>query len=199
MSEKLSRLYVEGRRLHQSTSELIKPAIENVAKFSMPFLLKGRKEKYDVFHSLNVDYFVTQIARAEGLDELVLRTAAWLHDTGNSQNQENHIEHSLKIANNFFKYNQQNYTPEQIDIILKIIKNHNSPQQINTLIELAFMEGDVISAVATDKNKFNKRRDGLEYFKNHLTPEIMKFRTPTGINLLEQHLPDFMQSLYNLS
>lgn len=199
MSEKLSRLYVDGKRLHQSTSELIKPVIENVAKFSMPFLLKGRKEKYDVFHSLNVDYFVTQIARVEGLDELVLRTAAWLHDTGNSQNQENHIEHSLQIAHSYLQNNKQSYTHEQIKQVLNIIRIHNSTRSINSQIEIAFMEGDVISAVATDKNKFNKRQDGLEYFENHLTPEIMKFRTTTGINLLRQHLPDFMQSLYNLS
>lgn len=198
MSERLAKQFVDGKRLHRATPELIKPIIENVAKFSMPFLLEGRKEKYDVFHSFNVDYFVTQIARTEGLDELVLRTAAWLHDTGNSRDQNNHIEHSLQISHSFLEDNKENYTPDQVEQILNIINVHNSPELIISPLEIAFMEADVLSAITTDRNKFRNFQHGASYVENVLIIELDKFKTKRGKKLLSRYFPIFLKELHQL-
>lgn len=56
----------------------LETALEN---YALGFLRQGRQE-WDEPHTRAVVYYAGEIAKAEGLDALVLVTAAWLHDIG---------------------------------------------------------------------------------------------------------------------
>ena len=133
-------------------------------EFATPLLLKGRKN-YDLPHTKNVDYFASRIASQDKLDELVLRTAAWLHDTGysdlkilepNNHDMEAHAKYSLIRAREYFSKPDvsQFYDVSQIGRVLRIIEIHDVTYLINEPDEIAFMEADVLGAISTDTNKF---------------------------------------------
>lgn len=199
MSETVHRLYTQGKDLHRFTPETIKITIEKAARFALPYLKNGR-QRYDVPHTANVDYFAMKISRDEyeHIDELVLRTSAWLHDVGYSINKKSHNKHSLEIANQFFNENYQFYTEEQIYRILRIINIHDNIAEIKEVDEIAFMEADVLSAMVTDTSKFENFRHAAAYTGNNLVHEISKFKTKKGKELLKTYLPTFLNSLYTL-
>lgn len=54
---------------------------KQIENFALQFLTKGRKE-WDEPHTRAVVFYAEEIAKANGLDVLVVKTAAWLHDIG---------------------------------------------------------------------------------------------------------------------
>ena len=56
----------------------LETALEN---YALGFLRRGRQD-WDEPHTRAVVYYAGEIAKAEGLDSLVLVSAAWLHDIG---------------------------------------------------------------------------------------------------------------------
>ncbi len=197
MSERALKIFQDRKFSNQLTPEVIRYPLEKVKAFSLPLLRNGRP-KYDVLHSFHVDYFVSRIARAEGFDELVLRTCAWLHDVGNYIDRKNHEKHSLQKANKFFVLNEHFYTVEQIERILRIIEIHDTTRFIEEPDEIAFMEADVLGAITTDTVKFEGCREAVLYTENNLLPKIAKFKTGEGKRLLGKYVTDFVKDIYVL-
>jgi len=131
------------------------------------------------------------------LNELTLRTIAWLHDTGNSHDQKNHIKYSLLIAKVYFIKNGFNYTPSQIEQIYGVIEIHNSPDLLKTPIERAFLEADVLGAITTNKYMPRSFQDGASY-TGKLVHEIEKFETEEGKKQLRKHIRSYIVNLHEL-
>src|SRR3990167_7642145 len=102
--------------------------------YALGFLRQGRKE-WDEPHTRAVVYYAGEIAKAEGLDALVLVTAAWLHDIGyygmfkqdESRQYDTvmdrktaHMVNGARLAEEFLKRPdiQPFYTPGQIEMII---------------------------------------------------------------------------------
>ncbi|KKP74453.1 MAG: hypothetical protein UR68_C0001G0053 [Candidatus Roizmanbacteria bacterium GW2011_GWA2_35_19] len=178
-------------------------------EFATPLLLKGRKN-YDLPHTKNVDYFASRIASQDKLDELVLRTAAWLHDTGyadlkrlepDNHNKEAHAQYSVLRAREFFNIPgiSQYYEINQIRKILRIIEIHDSTYLINEEDERAFLEADVLGAISTDTEKFKTFQEAAGYSAFTLLKEIEKFRpNGEGSKILKKLLPGFLKDLKSL-
>lgn len=197
MTERIVGIHRDAIALDKNLSESIKKPLLCVKMFARPYLLNGR-EKYELPHTFNVDYFSTKIARGEGLDELTLRTCAWLHDTGNSISRTGHVLHSRQIAERFFERYSQYYNAQQMRDILKIIEFHSNPRLITEIANIAFMEADVLGAITTDYDKFGQFKMAAAYAGNILASEIEMFRTSTGIALLKEWMPIFLKELYDL-
>lgn len=197
MTERIITIHKAAIAFDKYLPESIKKPLLCVKMFAMPHLENGR-EKYDLPHTFNVDYFAAKIARGEGLDELTLRTSAWLHDTGNSVSRTDHGSHSRKIAEGFFDRYSQYYNPQQMRDVLKIIELHNKPRLITETTSIAFMEADVLGAITTDYDKFNQFKMAAAYAGNTLAVEIGMFQTQTGKALLRDWIPIFLKELYDL-
>ena len=80
-------------------------------------------------HTKNVIAAVEHLAYTENVsdnDLILLKTAALFHDAGFLQQAEDHEEISCEIANQYLP--QYNYTPAQIEIICRAIKDTKIPQ-----------------------------------------------------------------------
>jgi len=208
MSEKIGK-WIHGRLHNLSLPEKIRKPLNLVREFAIPLLIKGRKN-YDLPHTKNVDYFASRIASKDGLDELVLRTAAWLHDTGysdlkilepNNHDMEAHAKYSLIRAREYFSKPDvsQFYDVSQIGRVLRIIEIHDVTYLINEPDEIAFMEADVLGAISTDTNKFRTFQEAAGYSAFTLLKEIEKFRPGgEGSIILKKLLPEFIKDLQSL-
>lgn len=197
MTERIVSIHKTAIAFDKYLPKSIKQPLLCVKMFAIPHLNNGRK-KYDLPHTFNVDYFASRIARGEGLDELTLRTCAWLHDTGNSVSRADHGLHSRKIAEGFFDRYSQYYTTQQIRDILRIIEFHSNPRLIKEMLSQAFMESDLIGAITTDYDKFNRFKNAAEWAGNILAVEIEMLHTPTGKMLLREWIAIFLKELYDL-
>lgn len=197
MTEKLIGIHKALTVFDKNIPRFIKKPLLCVKMFAIPYLNNGR-EKYDLPHTFNVDYFAAKIARGEGLDELTLRTCAWLHDTGNSISRTGHALHSRQIAESFFERYSQYYDIQQIRDVLKTVELHSNPRRVAEIISIAFMEADVLGAITTDYDKFSQFKMAAAYAGNSLAVEIEMFQTQTGKALLKEWMPIFLKELYDL-
>ncbi len=197
MTERIVQIHRTTIALDKNLSVSIREPLLCARMFAIPHLENGR-EKYDLPHTFNVDYFATIIARGEGLDELTLRTCAWFHDTGNSISRSDHGFHSRKIAEGFFEQHGKYYNTQQTRDILTTIEHHNKPRLITGAIGRAFMESDVIGGIATDYDKFSQFKMAAAYVGNTLATEIEMIETSTGKALLKEWMPIFLKEFYAL-
>ena len=193
----------------ETTAELpadLKSALES---YALGFLRQGRQE-WDEPHTRAVVYYAEEIARKEGLDTLVLVSAAWLHDIGyfgmfkegESEQYEQvmdrkkaHMEVGAKMAEDFLKRPeiQSFYTPEQRDRVVHLVSVHDKIEELREIDEIALMEADTLGAIDTERVKptFDKE-NARKYIENDLTlRRYGRFLTITGVNLFNQLFPKF--------
>jgi len=193
----------------ETTAELpvgLESALEN---YALGFLRQGRKE-WDEPHSRAVVYYAGEIAKAEGLDSLVLVTAAWLHDIGyygmfkqgESEQYDNvmdrkkaHMVNGARLAADFLRRPEIQifYTPEQMEYIVYLVSVHDKIEELQDLEEIALMEADTLGAIDIDRVKPTFDKENAEkYINNDLTlRRFPRFLTVTGIKLFNQLFPKF--------
>lgn len=184
----------------------LKSALEN---YAISFLRQGRQE-WDEPHSRAVVHYAGEIAKAEGLDSLVLVSAAWLHDIdyyrmlkeGESEQYEEvmdrkkaHMVNGARMAEDFLNRPeiQPFYTPEQRERVVHLVSVHDKIEELREIDEIALMEADTLGAidVARVKPTFDKV-NVRKYIENDLTlRRYGRFLTTTGVNLFNQLFPKF--------
>ncbi len=200
--------YVPTLEVHEHNDHLLLPhlgiPILTAKNFAMQFLKSGRPDDYDYRHSQAVDYYATLLARHEQVDELVLRTCAWLHDTGYSDVYRNpgeygdyvkemHMFFSAKHAIDFFNLPDiaSYYTQEQMERILYIIGVHDDLRSVYEKDAITFMEVDVLGGLATKSFVFNTYDSARLYADRRLSPRVKVFRSDLARNLATILLPKF--------
>ena len=193
----------------ERTAELpvgLESALEN---YALGFLRQGRQE-WDEPHTRAVVYYAKEIAKAEGLNALVLISAAWLHDIGyygmfeqdESRRYDSvmdrktaHMVNGARLAEEFLSKPEIKpfYTPEQIEMIVHLVAVHDNIEELWGLEDIALMEADTLGAidVARVKPTFDKE-NARKYINNDLTlRRYSRFLTTTGVNLFNQLFPKF--------
>ena len=87
---------------------------------------------------------VERLAAMEGIEGealLLLRTAAYYHDLGFVEHREQHEETSVRIASKVLP--QWGYSPDQLDVIERIILATRVPQRPNSLLERVMADADL--------------------------------------------------------
>lgn len=193
----------------ERTTELpfgLKSALES---YALGFLRQGRQE-WDEPHSRAVVYYAAEIAKAEGLDSLVLVSAAWLHDIGyfglfregESEKYDQvmdrktaHMFEGARLAVEFLKRPeiQSFYTLEQIDRIVHLVLVHDKIEELGEIDEIALMEADTLGAIDVERVKPTFDKENAEkYINNDLTlRRLPRFQTSTGIKFFSRLFPKF--------
>jgi len=111
-------------------------------------LLKNKLSSKVLYHNYNHTVSVVEAANEIGVaeklsdDELeILLIAAWFHDTGFVNDNENHEEESKKIANKYLTEN--GLDTNKIDKILSCIEATKMPQKPTTNIEKVICDADL--------------------------------------------------------
>ena len=96
-------------------------------------------------HTFNVLIAVTELAKEEHIinehDLIILKTAAWFHDSGYIYTYEHHEEESCRISRKHltaFDYNN-----EQIEKICSLIMKTKMPQQPQIILEKILCDADL--------------------------------------------------------
>lgn len=178
-------------------------------EFALGFLRQGRKE-WDEPHTRAVVFYAGEIAKSEGLDVLVLKTAAQLHDIGyyglfsgdESKNlgevmdrKTMHMINGAKLAKEFLDKPEISgyYTEGQKEEIVHLVSVHDKIEELTTRNELALMEADTLGAIDIDRvaTTFGKE-DGRKYTEGELLRRrYSKFATETGIHFFNKVFPTF--------
>ena len=131
-----------------------------------------------VNHALQVLSYAEQILRAEGGDELIVQAAAILHDIGIIQAERKHGSSAGRyqeiegppIAREILQ--DLDFDPAPIDHICRIIANHHSAREIDTLEFRIIWDADWIVNIPEEWPSKTPQQihDSIE----------KTFRTPTG-------------------
>lgn len=193
----------------ERTTELPVELTQALENYALSFLRQGRRE-WDEPHTRAVVYYAELIAKKEGLDILVLVSAAWLHDIGyfglfkpgESEKYEEvmdrkkaHMVEGAKMAAEFLNRPeiQGFYTPQQRERIVHLVRIHDKLEAQREVDEFALMEADTLGAIDITRVKptFDKE-DARKYIVKDLTlRRYGKFVTMTGVNLFNELLPKF--------
>jgi putative nucleotidyltransferase with HDIG domain len=180
-------------------------ALEN---YALGFLRQGRE--WDEPHTRAVVHYAGEIAKAEGLDILVLVSAAWLHDIGYYRmfeegesrqyeqvmdRKKTHMVNGAKMAADFLNRSeiQPFYTPEQRERVVHLVSVHDNIEELREIDEIAFMEADTLGAIDTERVKptFDKE-NAWKYVENDLMlRRYPRFLTKTGVALFNQIFSKF--------
>lgn len=183
-----------------------------IEEFAKKFWVDGRKD-WDEPHSKAVAYYAGEIARAEGLDVLVLETVGKLHDIGYSklfkgddsqkfdkimftESRALHMVRGALAVKTFLESPEiaGYYTKEQKEEIVHLISVHDNIEELETPNEIALMEADTLGAIDIKRVKttFNKE-DAMKYVKTELLGRrIPRFKTQSGIDFSNVLIPDFL-------
>jgi uncharacterized membrane-anchored protein YitT (DUF2179 family)/predicted metal-dependent HD superfamily phosphohydrolase len=115
-------------------------------------------------HTKNVIAAAVHLAHSENVSEndlVLLKTAALFHDAGFLQQTDNHEEISCEIAKQHLPL--YDYTPEQIDVICRIIRATKIPQTADDDLGKILCDAD-LSYLGTDEYTANAN-DLFEEFK----------------------------------
>jgi len=195
-----------GREIYFDVPQELDLKIE---EYALGFLRQGRKE-WDEPHMRSVTFYVTEIARREVLDVLVMRTTGRLHDIGyfglfenaDSKSYGNvmdkkalHMINGAGLTKEFLERPEIKpfYTQEQIDRVVHLVSVHDKIEELKDEDEIAFMEADTLGAIDISRVKttFNKE-DGIRYIVNDIIiRRFPRFRTETGKKYLQELLPKF--------
>ena len=106
---------------------------------------------HNLKHTVDVYTQVELIGKAEGLDDenlLPIRTAALLHDAGHLIDYDYHEEMGVKLAKEILPKYQ--YSPEQIEVISRVIMATKLPPQPQDLLERIICDADLDYLGRTD-------------------------------------------------
>ena len=106
---------------------------------------------HNLKHTVDVYTQVELIGKAEGLDDenlLLIRTAALLHDAGHLIDYDYHEEMGVKLAKEILPKYQ--YSPEQIEVISRVIMATKLPPQPQDLLERIICDADLDYLGRTD-------------------------------------------------
>lgn len=152
-------------------------------------LIEKMKEKFGsdikrINHALSVLDYAEKIHASEGGDALIVKAAAILHDIGIQEAERKYNSNSGKyqeiegppIAREIL--NNMKITSESIEHICKIIANHHSAKNIDT------MEFRII----WDADNLVNLRDEPEMFEKEKLQDIIKkrFKTKTGLQIAQK-------------
>ncbi|MCQ2959065.1 MAG: HD domain-containing protein [Bacteroidales bacterium] len=95
-------------------------------------------------HTIDVVVQVEAIGQAEGInddDMYILKTAALFHDSGFMQTYAKHEHASIEIARNYLS--KENYTPEQINRVCRLIECTMITEEPTNLLEKIIRDADL--------------------------------------------------------
>lgn len=184
--------------------------------FALQYLKFGRKD-WDEPHTRAVVHYAGILSGLYGLDQKVIVTAAWLHDTGyfvlfegeNSDdyltiknNKEAHMERGAKLARTFLETPEiaEYFTDEQKERVIHLVSVHDKIEELKDMDEIVLMEADTLGAIDIGKvaTTFDKE-SGRRYLKGLYERRVPKFRTELGIkyfaSLIEPFKAQFKQNL----
>ncbi|MBI4547220.1 MAG: HD domain-containing protein [Ignavibacteriae bacterium] len=139
-----------------SNSEIIRKASEYVFT-----LFKENKSDCSVYHNYN--HTIETVAACEEIgdesnlsksEQEIVAVAAWFHDTGYTEDCENHEEKSVEIATRFLQ--QNNYPQEKIAQVASCIRATKVPQDPKNLLEEVICDADILHF---GKKKFFQKSD----------------------------------------
>lgn len=183
--------------------------LSSAKSFSMEYLNQGRVG-WDIPHTTAVANYAIQIARGEGLEELVMGTAAWLHDIGycglvqpNAYSYygkssksiiQLHMEIGAELAGKFLETVRGNgwYTSEQEDKVVEIVGLHDNFDLHTEPLHFAFAECDTLGAICTEPT-FTCIEDAEEFIEGLNKRRIPRFQTTTGKKILTYVVPQFLK------
>ncbi len=141
---------------------------------------------HSIEHTLDVHDSAVQIAKLEDVnahDTLLLRTAAYLHDTGLINTYYGHEEASVEIAKEHLP--KFGYTPDEIDKISAMILTTKLPQNAETKLEQILCDADLDYLGRDDFFMIAHR---LRYeWKKYAAGTTLKEWYEIQINFLENH------------
>lgn len=204
---------MQKERLNEAMPKKLELAL---MEFAYGYLEKGRKD-WDIPHTKAVKYYAEEIARAEGLDVLVHKTVAILHDIGyyaafageESEDYDKvqdrkilHMEYGKRLAREVLERPEVSkfYTEAQKELIIELIGIHDRVDRLSTPDEIAFMEADTLGAIDIQRVKptFNYE-NGMKYIEGSLKGKrVPKFRTEKGKEFLAILLPKFEEYIKSL-
>jgi len=183
---------------------------EKIEEYALGYLRQGRAE-WDEPHTRAAAFFAGEIALAEGLDVLVIRAAAWLHDTGwyalfqdtDSKDYRNimdkkeaHMVNGARLAKEFLERPDVKdfFSDAQRERIVHLVSVHDKIEELKDRDEIVLMEADTLGAI--DVSRVTPTFDtetAIKYTNNDLLKRrFPKFQTPRGITLLYDIFPKFL-------
>lgn len=177
-------------------------------KFAMEYLKKGRVG-WDIPHTTAVFYYSQIIAHGEKLDPLVFGTTAWLHDIGYCEIVKPspdkyypsdvsiktlHMQIGQDLANQFMDQVAEKrwFTPPQRSRVAHLVGIHDNHKMHTTIDEIAFAEADTLGTISV-RPTFVCKEDADDFIKNLLNVRAPRFKTRTGLSLLQNQIPQFMR------
>jgi putative nucleotidyltransferase with HDIG domain len=183
---------------------------EKIEEYALGYLRQGRAE-WDEPHTRAVVFYAEKIARASGLDVLVIKTAAWLHDIGyhalfqdtDSKNygniidkKEAHMVNGERLAKEFLERPgvKDFFSDAQRERIVHLVSVHDKIDELKDRDEIVLMEADTLGAI--DISRVAPTFDietAIKYTNNDLLKRrFPKFQTSTGVTLLYDLFPKFL-------
>ncbi len=189
--------------------------LSSAKRFSVQYLERGRVG-WDIPHSTAVANYAIQIARGEGLDELVLGTAAWLHDIGYYQlfnpnhsphyssstiedRKQLHMQKGAQLTKEYLETVRDRswYTTDQEREIIELVGIHDSHHLYSKPHHFAFGEADTLGTIGIMPTF--ESVDAAQHFSRKLISErVYRFQTQTGIDIFNRTLPEYFRNLERL-
>lgn len=188
--------------------------LAQVEQYALEFLRQGRPQWDEPHTRAVVDYAKElvqaarkELAQAAQVDELVVLTAAWLHDIGYfglfegptsggyqavSAQKALHMEVGARLADEFLRRPDVAgfYTREQRQRVVHLVRVHDLLEQLEALDEIVLMEADTLGALdvrrVTPTFDYESGRRHLEEVRIRRAP---RFQTALGKRYLEEVLP----------
>jgi len=185
----------------------IKFILQKTEAFATPFLEQGRGG-WDIAHTKAVVYYAGLLAKNEGQDTVVLQIAAWLHDIGYfgqftesdgsnysavKDKKELHMQIGSEMARKFLESGEMTLlTTEQRERTVHLVEVHDKLEELEALDEIILMEADTLGAIDLDRVIPSFDKEGqIKYADGLRKRRQPKFRTQSGIIILDQLLPKF--------
>ena len=162
--------------------------------YSLELLSHGRPS-WDVPHTLSVVQWASQLAKVQGLDILVITTAAYLHDIGYygqfvglstadldkvMDKKEKHMAIGAEMAAIFLNRPEvsQYLTDGQIERIIYLVSVHDRVDRLKDLDELVLMEADSLGAIDIDMvEPTYQGREAINYLETRMIKRRQRFVT----------------------
>jgi len=174
-------------------SKIEEKLIEIVKKLSL--------DGYRFYHALAAVYWIRQLIKKGGGDEMILVPTMYLHDIGYKSTRgkenthesyqaakESHMIVGAQMAEEILK--EMNFKPDKIKEIVHLISVHDKLELLSSFNEQLVFEADSLSGIDREKVKSNFSKEEYEkYLKSFEDNRMPLFKTETGKEALKKLWP----------
>jgi uncharacterized protein len=176
--------------------EYLRASVENEDEGGRMRWYPWHSAAYRFNHTLNVVELAAEIAREEGADEHVVRTAALFHDVAKlDADQDVHAEEGARVAREFLE--SRGFPDAFVDQVVRSVETHSYQGDVTDLAleTQCLVEGDVLDKVGANGTALMLLRMGYEARTHTDAGEMVERVLQRGHDAIERIESDTAESI----